>query len=149
MESHDIEPHFRVLECQHRVGPRKWLVSRSITVGFQSSVYEFPLILRQELCSLRIIVYEFICSNGHDRCEQPLINLSARGPPFLYGTWGRGEPAVTSRMKIHLHPFRPPTPLMCAIPQAMTPPKAPANDAAEKNRAIRYCISFRLYHMLK
>lgn len=46
----------------------------------------------------------------------------------------------------YLQPFKPATPLMCPMPQARIPPKAPAIEAAEKNRATRYCLSARLYH---
>ena len=60
-----------------------------------------------------------------------------------------------TRMKIHRHPFKPPTPLMCAMPyqelisqvpgeeftgfetQASIPPNAPASEAALKKRDTR------------
>jgi hypothetical protein len=42
-----------------------------------------------------------------------------------------------SRMKIHDQPGLPPMPLICDIARANRPPKAPANVAAEKNKAIR------------
>ena len=53
---------------------------------------------------------------------------------------------VMATVTTHLQPFNPATPLICPIPQARMPPKAPAIEAAEKNRATRYCLSARLYH---
>jgi hypothetical protein len=52
-----------------------------------------------------------------------------------------------TNMKIHLQPLYPPTPFIFAIPKAKMPPKAPAKEAALKNKATRNCRSLRLYHM--
>jgi hypothetical protein len=55
---------------------------------------------------------------------------------------------MPSRMKIHCHPERPPTPLISRIPRARRPPKAPAAVAAEKKMAMRRPHSWRRYHIV-
>lgn len=47
--------------------------------------------------------------------------------------------------KIHAQPGLPPTPPICAMPAASSPPKEPASAAAEKNTAARMPNSDRLY----
>src|SRR5690242_20690347 len=54
---------------------------------------------------------------------------------------------IPSRMKIHDHPPRPPTPLIFPIANARIPPNAPAAVAAEKKSAILRPHSCRAYHL--
>lgn len=49
-----------------------------------------------------------------------------------------------TKIKIHLQPLSHTT-LMCPIPHARIPPKAPAREAALKKREMRNCLSRRLY----
>lgn len=53
--------------------------------------------------------------------------------------------AIPSRMKIQAHPGLPPTPFIWEMARARSPPKAPANVAAEKKMAIRRPHSCRRY----
>jgi hypothetical protein len=53
--------------------------------------------------------------------------------------------AMPSRIKIHDHPGRPPTPSSSMMPRASRPPNAPAAVAAEKKMASRRPHSLRLY----
>jgi hypothetical protein len=48
----------------------------------------------------------------------------------------------------HLHPAKPPTPSICAIPYANNPENAPATLAALKNSACRNCASCLAYHIV-
>jgi hypothetical protein len=73
------------------------------------------------------------------------VAVSGKSYSVKYATIATTTVSIPSRMKIHLHPARFPTPSMCAMPYASSPENAPATLAALKNSACRNWASCLAY----
>jgi hypothetical protein len=140
MEASTVQPDFGVLHGTRNVLPRDALVGHSITVCTETSADELFLFRGDERGFGWPVHHVPIGSH----CKNDGENSLDDEDPSVF--WSVVDSQVLEVNVTYLQPLRPATPLMCPIPHARIPPKAPAMDAAEKNKATRYCRSERLYH---
>lgn len=140
MEASTVQPDFRILHRTRNVLPRNALIGHSITVRTKTSGDEL-FFFRSDECCLgwpvhHIPVGAYCKNDGEDALDNENPSVS----------WSVDSLQALDVNVIYLQPLRPATPLICPIPHARIPPKAPAMEAAEKNKATRYWRSERLYH---
>lgn len=146
VETQSIQPTLGVLERLGDVPPGEAFIMGGIAVGCQSGQDEVPFLARDESGSVRVVLDEPVRTNGHDNRRQPFQNkdpVPAIIPNNSHMTDALHDAAVSSSPHcIQAFPG-------WLLTYARIPPKAPASAAPLKNRDMRYCRSFLLYHMEK
>jgi hypothetical protein len=140
VEASTIQPDFRVLHRTGNILPGNALIGHSIAVRTKTSSDKFFLFRGDERGFGRPIHHVPV---GAHRKNDGEDSLDDKDPS---ASWSGVTSQVLEANSTYLQPLRPATPLMCPIPHARIPPKAPAIEAAEKNKATRYWRSERLYH---
>ena len=132
VEASTVQPNFRVAHRSRNIFPRDALIGDSITVCAKTSGDELFLFWRDK-CGLSWPIHH-IPVGGHCKNDSE-DSLNDEDPSK---SWSVFISQASQADVTYLQPLRPATPLMCPIPHARIPPKAPAIDAAEKNKATRY-----------
>jgi hypothetical protein len=140
VEASTVQPDFRVLHRTRNIFPRDTFIGHSIAVCTKTSSDKLFL-FRCDECSLGWPIHHVPVS-AH--CKNDGEDSFDNEDPSAY--WSVVTSQALEANVTYLQPLRPATPLMCPIPHARIPPKAPAMEAAEKNKATRYWRSERLYH---
>lgn len=140
VEASTVQPDFGILHRARNVLPRDTLICHSITVRAKTSSDELFL-FRGDKCGLVWPIHHVPVGGKSKHDGENTLN--DKNPSV---SWSVAKQQALLTDVTYLQPLRPATPLMCPIPHARIPPKAPAMDAAEKNKATRYWRSERLYH---
>lgn len=131
VEAETIKPAFVISKGGADISPGEGLGIGCICRRFETRMDEGAFGFSEKRGGRGIVVDEEIGAEGDDDSKQS----------FLYIALAQYTPnqamIYLTIMKIHLHPFSPPTPSINPMPYAKMPPKAPANEAAEKNRETR------------
>lgn len=140
VEASAVQPDFGVLHRARNILPRDTLIGHSITIHGKTSSDKLFL-FRSDKCGLGWPIHHVPVGGKSKHDGENSLNDEDPSTPWSVFTLQALVNEVT-----YLHPLRPATPLMWPMPHARMPPKAPAMDAAEKNKATRYWRSERLYH---
>ena len=132
VEASPIQPDFRVLHGARNIFPRDALVRYSITVCTKTSSDKLFLFRGDERGFGWPIHHIPV---GAHRKNDGEDSLDDKDPS---ASWSVVNLQALEANVTYLQPLRPATPLICPIPHARIPPKAPAIEAAEKNKATRY-----------
>jgi len=112
-----------------------------LLVFFESSDDSSAVINREESCLVGEIVDHPVRNNANDYSDQAFENEN----PSLYPEFVSIRLQGVAFSVFLTQPGLPPTPFICAIPAAKSPPNDPASAAAEKKMAARMPSSLRLY----
>ena len=140
VEASTVQPDFGVLHRARNILPRYTLICHSIAIHGKASSDKLFL-FRSDKCGLGRPIHHVPV--GGESKHDGKDSLNDENPS---ASWSVVKKQASFTNYTYRQPLRPATPLMCPIPHARIPPKAPAMDAAEKNKATRYWRSERLYH---
>lgn len=149
----DVDPYMPVREGLYDVSPSEFvcllnLSARRILPLVPEAIHdEGAFLLVQKGGRSREVMQRKKCDDGDDHGGNPLTVVRINTPQK--GSHWADKQDSPSRMKIHCQPCSPAMPLILPIANASSPLKAPATDAALKNRACRSCISSRLYQLVR
>ena len=159
MEAETVEVDLGVLEGLNDTGPGEFFVSGGVAVILKTSDYAVSLFGSEESGSCGVVVDDEVSEDGGDDSHKTLLGqyVSRQAEDRSRNIYDNEDPPPTSQAGNASH-FGNSIRLKACERHvedegqkslANIPPNAPARVGAVAKIAIRYCCSFRLYHMLR